>query len=167
MELKQALETRRSIRAFTEQKISDADLMELMEAARIAPSAANKQKYQFVIISGSEVEEFVPLCRNQAFVGQASHLLIGCATDKEFRWGEVDTAIAIDHLTLKAHDMGLGSCWIGAFDAVAVSERIGLTEEAKVVAILAVGYPAAKGVMRSRKTMDELISWGKYRPVEE
>lgn len=162
MKLFEAIKTRRSIRAYTEQKIDETLLLKVLDAARIAPTAANRQNLKFVIIEGERVKDFVPLCRDQEFVGQASHLLVCCATDKESKWKDVDVAIAVDHMTLRAHELGLGTCWIGAFHPEEVAEAINLPDEAKVVAILTIGYPAEPGTMRDRKDMDEIISYDKY-----
>lgn len=162
MELLKALQTRRSIRAYTDEVVEKEILEGVLEAARIAPSAANKQRWKFVIIENDKVEDFVPLCRNQKFVGEASHLIVCCATDKESKWADVDVAIAMDHMTLRAHDLGLGTCWIGAFYPEKVSKAIDLPEEAKVVAILTLGYPAEEGKMRDRKEMDEITSYNTY-----
>lgn len=162
MELLKALKTRRSIRAYTDKVVEKEVLEEVLEVARIAPSAANKQRWKFVIIEKDRVKEFVPLCKDQKFVGEASNLIICCATDKESKWADVDVAIAMDHMTLRAHDLGLGTCWIGAFYPEEVSNAIELPQEAKVVAILTLGYPAKDGVMRDRKAMDEIISYNTY-----
>jgi len=162
MELLKALQTRRSIRAYTDEVVEKEILEGVLEAARIAPSAANKQRWKFVIIENDKVKDFVPLCRNQKFVGEASHLIVCCATDKESKWADVDVAIAMDHMTLRAHDLGLGTCWIGAFYPEKVSKAIDLPEDAKVVAILTLGYPAEEGKMRDRKEMDEITSYNTY-----
>lgn len=162
MELLEALKTRRSIRAYTDEVVRKEMLEGVLEAARIAPSAANKQRWKFVIIEKDRVKDFVPLCKNQKFVGEASHLIVCCATDKESKWADVDVAIAMDHMTLRAHGLGLGTCWIGAFNPEKVSQAINLAEEAKVVAILTLGYPAQEGTMRDRKAMDEIISHNTY-----
>ncbi|MFP4457949.1 MAG: nitroreductase family protein [Clostridia bacterium] len=162
MELLKALKTRRSIRAYTDKVVEKEVLEEVLEVARIAPSAANKQRWKFVIIEKDRVKEFVSLCKDQKFVGEASNLIICCATDKESKWADVDVAIAMDHMTLRAHDLGLGTCWIGAFYPEEVSKAIELPQEAKVVAILTLGYPAKDGVMRDRKAMDEIISYNTY-----
>lgn len=162
MELLKAIQTRRSIRAYTDQIVEKEMLEGVLEVARIAPSAANKQRWKFVIIEKDRVSEFVPMCKNQKFVGEASHLIICCATDKESKWADVDVAIAMDHMTLRAHDLGLGTCWIGAFHPEEVSKAINLPEEAKVVAILTLGYPAKEGVMRDREPMEEIISYNTY-----
>jgi nitroreductase len=162
VELSKALKTRRSIRSYTNEIVSDEILNEVLKAARIAPSAANKQRWKFVVIDNDHIKEFVPICKNQNFVGEASHLIVCCATDKESKWADVDVAIAMDHMTLKAHDLGLGTCWIGAFHPEMVEEAIKLPKEAKVVAILTLGYPAKEGVMRDRKTLDEIVSYNIY-----
>src|SRR6056297_3764682 len=128
MELLKALQTRRSIRAYTDEVVEKEILEGVLEAARIAPSAANKQRWKYVIIENDKVKDFVPLCRNQKFVGEASHLIVCCATDKESKWADVDVAIAMDHMTLRAHDLGLGTCWIGAFYPEKVSKAIDLPE---------------------------------------
>jgi len=163
VELNKALKTRRSIRSYTDEIVSDKLLKEVLEAARIAPSAANKQRWKFVVIEKDKIEDFVPICKNQNFVGQASHLIVCCATDKESKWADVDVAIAMDHMTLRAHDLGLGTCWIGAFYPKLVANEINLPKEAKVVAILTLGYPAKEGTMRDRLGLEDIVSYNIYK----
>lgn len=71
--------------------------------------------------------------------------------------------IAIEHMTLAAHSLGLGTCWIGAFDLPRVKELLDIPEEVKVVALLTLGVPAQKGTVRPRKSLDEIVCCDRYQ----
>lgn len=157
MEVMEAIRTRRSIRCYKSDPIPEEALAAVLEAARIAPSAGNRQEYKFMLVKDESLRKaLVPICRNQAFVGQAPLVIVGCATNPSRRYSFVDVAIAMDHMTLVAQAHGLGTCWIGAFDEDKVKELLGIPEDVSVVCLLPIGVPAKPGVMRSRKSHDEL-----------
>lgn len=163
MQLFEALKTRRSIRAYENVPVPKEKLAQVLEAARIAPSAANKQMWKFVVVEDQDIKEkLVPLCRNQPFVGQAGVVIACCCPDKNWKWADVDVSIAVDHMTLAAHALGLGTCWIGAFDPTGVADLLAVPEEAKIVVLLTLGMPAKETAVRPRKDLEEIVSYNKY-----
>ncbi len=72
---------------------------------------------------------------------------------------EIDAAIAIDHLTLAAADLGLGTCWVGAFDPAKVTYAMGLPEGVEPIAMLSLGYPSEAGRKKNRKPLKELVRY--------
>ncbi|HHY76605.1 MAG TPA: nitroreductase [Firmicutes bacterium] len=158
MDVFEAIANRRSIRAYKNEPVPADALDKILEAARIAPSAGNRQEYKFIVVTDEATRKaLVPACNNQTFVGDAGAVIVGCATNPERRYHAVDVAIAIDHMTLAAHALGLGTCWIGAFSEEKVKELLGIPAEVKVVALLPVGIPAREGVVRPRKSKEELF----------
>jgi len=164
MDIFEAIANRRSIRAYKNEPVPAESLEKVLEAARLAPTAANRQEFKFIVVTDEATRKaLVPACNNQAFVGQAGVVIVACATNPERRFHAVDVAIAVDHMTLAAHALGLGTCWIGAFSEEKVKELLGIPEEVKVVILLPVGIPAKEGVMRPRKPKEELFVKDKWQ----
>ena len=140
--------------------------MELMEVARIAPSGANRQPWEIILVRDeTRKKELVPLCKNQKFIEDCSVLLVG-VDNPEQKWQRVDLAIAFDHITLAAVEKGLGTCWIGAFDREAVARYLKVPEGKVVTACLTLGYPAEDPEPRHRKEMKDLFHWEEYGGTE-
>lgn len=163
MEVFEAIAKRRSIRAYRDETVPEDSLAKVLEAARIAPSAANRQEYKFVVVTGAAIRKaLVEACNNQAFVGDAGVVIVGCSTNPERRYAWVDVAIAMDHMTLVAESLGLGTCWIGAFSEQKVKEILGIPEGVTVVCVMPLGVPAAEGRMRTRKSKEDLFPREKW-----
>jgi nitroreductase len=157
-----AIKKRRSIRKYSKRPIPEKDLMELLEVARLAPSGANRQPWEIILVrEETQKKELVPLCKDQKFIADCSVLLVG-VDDPEQKWQRVDLAIAFDHITLAAVEKGLGTCWIGAFDREAVARYLKVPEGKVVTACLTLGYPAEDPEPRHRKEMEDLFHWGEY-----
>lgn len=178
MELKQAIETRRSIRRFAEKPVGEDTLRELVRLASYAPSWKNTQSVRWhpitdralmsVLANGPalghpgnrDVIESCPLLLVETCVtGRSGFERDGSySTPKGDRWEMFDAGIAAQTLCLAAHDMGLGTVIMGAVDTVAIAETIGLDETRSVSCLIAVGYPNQQPLMPRRKTVDELLS---------
>lgn len=162
MNVMNAIRKRRSIRRYQKRPLDERDLMDLLEAARLAPSGANRQPWQIIVVQDEEtMKGLVPLCKNQGFIADSSALLVGL-DDPGQKWSRVDLAIAFDHISLAAVEKGLGTCWIGAFDRDAVAKHLMVPEPLVVTACLTLGYPAEEPEPRHRKSMDALFFWEEY-----
>lgn len=150
MELSKVILSRRSVRRFKADKVSDDKLRELIKAATYAPSAGNLQPWHFYVIKDALVRKriYEEACRQEVIAG-APILLTVCAENKDIeRYGErgqrlyniQDTAAAIQNILLSAADMGLGSCWCGDFKEDSLKEILNMDNERIPVAIIAVGY---------------------------
>lgn len=163
LEVMEAIRTRRSIRGYKSDPIPKESLDAVLESAMVAPSAANRQEYKFIVVKDESIKQaLVPICHNQSFIGQAPVVIVGCATNPERRYSFVDVAIALDHMTLAAHAHGLGTCWIGAFSEDKVKELLGIPNHVGIVCLLPLGFPAKEGVMRKRKSREELFPVDKW-----
>lgn len=160
---------RRSIRAFKKEKLDTEKIFKLLNAARWAPSAGNRQPWHFIIVLNDELKEkLVPICRNQSFIADASCIIVGLANiEKSPKWAIVDTTIALEHIVLAACELGLGSCWIGAFDENEVKKLLKIPEKYKVVALIPVGFPAESPPPRSRKEIHEIYSINTFESQEK
>jgi nitroreductase len=157
-----AIRNRRSIRKYKKKRIPESDLTEVLEAARLAPSGANRQFWKMIVVQDEERKRgLVPLCKNQKFIEECS-AFIAAVDDPSQKWYRVDVAIALDHLTLAAHAKGLGTCWIGAFDAEKVAEYLGVPKGQVVTVCMTLGYPDEAPEERTRKPTEELFYWEKY-----
>ncbi|MBM3473121.1 MAG: nitroreductase [Armatimonadetes bacterium] len=167
MDVMEAIRTRRSIRKYLPDPVSEEALATVLEAARLAPTACNNQPVRLVVVKDAGLrEKLIDACKGQKFVGQAPVVLVGCALEadsypKQAGWMNtfaIDTAIVFDHLTLAATALGLGTCWIGAFDEQAVREVLGIPAEWRVVCLTPLGTPAESPDPRPRKALEEIVS---------
>ena len=153
---------RRSIRTYKGERISKDKLEKLLEAARLAPSAGNGQNWKFIVIESEQIKnQLVTASNNQAFVGTASHIIAGIG-DPDKKWHQVDLAIALEHIVLGAVELGLGTCWIGAFNENEVNKILKIPQNKKIVALLTVGIPAESPTARPRKTLEEIVTYNEY-----
>ena len=159
MDVEEAIRTRRSIRKWQDRPLERATLEELLEAARLSPVSRNVQQWRIVAVTDRErLQRLVPICNNQRHVGEAGAFLF-IVSDPGAKWTHVDPAIALDHITLRAHEMGLGTCWIGAFDAEAMRRFLGVPDHMVMVIGMTVGYPAEEPAPKGRHPLDELVRW--------
>ena len=156
------IKDRRSIRVYKGERIPKDKLEKLLEAARLAPSAANRQNWKFIVVENEQIKnQLVTACNNQAFVGTASHVIAGIG-DSSQKWHQVDLAIALEHIVLEAVELGLGTCWIGAFNEDEVKKILKIPQDKKVVALLTVGVPAESPSARPRKALEEIVAYNEY-----
>ena len=165
MDVYEAITVRKSVREFADKDIPEETLMRLLGAARLAPSASNRQEWRFVVVRDAETRRKLAMAaKNQTFVGEAPVVLACCAETNGhvMTCGQpcypIDVAIAMDHLTLCAAAEGLGTCWIGAFDEAKVKEILGIPPEIRVVELMPVGYPKTPGpATKSRIPLDKMV----------
>ena len=148
MDVYQAIALRKSIREFSDLAVPQELLNRLLEAARVAASASNRQEWRYVIVRRPEVRRKVAEAAfGQAHVAQAPVVLVCCADTDEhvMPCGQqsypIDVAIATTHITLCAAAEGLGTCWIGAFTEDQVKRILDIPPAIRVVALMPLGYP--------------------------
>ncbi|HKK83034.1 MAG TPA: nitroreductase family protein [Atribacterota bacterium] len=170
----EAIKKRKSIRSYLEKEIPGNVLLEVLEAARKAPSASNRQPWKFVVVQDKKQKQKVmeaSLLHNrvQPFIAEASAIIAGCATDVSHVMPNgipshhVDLSIALEHISLQAAEMDLGTCWIGAFDQEKVKEILNIPENQAIVCLMTLGYPAASGITRKKKALEEIICYNYYK----
>lgn len=165
MDVCDAIATRKSVRAYLDKPIEEEKLNAVLEAARLAPSASNRQEWRFVIVREKEARSQIAMAAGQQmFIAQAPVIIVACAeTDGHIMTcGEpcypIDVAIALDHLTLRAVELGLGTCWIGKFNADEVKKILGIPDEIKVVQLMPLGYPVEPdAIQKKRRAFAEIV----------
>ncbi len=164
MELSEAIATRRSIRAYKPDPVSEEKLKRVLEAARLAPSAANRQPWKLYVIREKELRARLKDAYGQKWFYEAPVILLICAIPARAwsrrdgkNYADVDATIAFDHLTLAAHAEGLGTCWIGAFDPQAVRSILNLPPGEEPLAMTPLGYPDQSPKPTPRKSLEELV----------
>ncbi len=163
MAILKAIKERYSCRDYKPREIEEEKLNEIIEAARLAPSAHNEQPYRLVVAKSKEVREALGSACKQDFIARASLIVAGVSLES----GEVmssgasrssvDVAIAMEHVALQATELGLGTCWVGAFDQQKAKEALSLSSDEAIIALMPLGYPADKQGERVRKDIDELV----------
>lgn len=170
MELENVIKERRSIRAYEDRPIPEEKLRKVLEAARLAPSANNRQPWKFVVAKeGKRRQELAQAADYQTFVGEAPLVIAAVATNTEHVMScgvpshPVDLAIAVDHMTLAAVNEGLGTCWIGAFSQEKVKKILEIPKEYRVVALLPLGYPKEGKGIKVRKSLSEIVCYETFQ----
>ncbi len=170
MGFSELIEKRYSVRAYKPDPVEEEKLQQVLEAARIAPTAANRQPFQLIVIHTAGREEELSRIYGRDWFTQAPLLICACGVpaqgwvrkyDDE-NYTAVDVAIVMDHLTLAATDVGLGTCWVGAFDPAAAREVLGLPDDVVTIAFTPLGYAADQPKPKKRKSLSELVRYERW-----
>ncbi|MDF2539925.1 MAG: nfrA2 [Herbinix sp.] len=162
---------RYSVRSYLGTEVEPDKILSVLEAARMAPSACNLQPVKFVVITDPEVKNIITTQVYQGKWLKSAPVIIAVCGDHNNSWKrwdgkdhcDIDTAIAIDHLTLAAADLGLGTCWICSFDSKLCHRILNMPENYEVVALIPLGYTAEDGIRETnRKNIDDLVCWQKF-----
>lgn len=168
MDVVQAIKKRRSIRRFKSEPIPEDVLKELLDCARVAPSAGNRQPWVFYVVKDPEIrQKLKEASGNQVQVGQAPVVIVVCA-DPEIsaeRYDDrgrtlyfiQDTAAAVQNILLAAVSFGLGTCWIGAFRESLVRQALDLPPNLRPVAMVTVGYPDQEPKPRNLRPFEDIV----------
>lgn len=161
--------SRVSVRGYTSAPLADGDVEKVLEAGRLAPSAANRQPWHFIVVREEAQRRALGEAYTKEWFLQAPVILVVCVEPgKAWKrsdgksYADVDGAIAMDHMTLCAADLGLGTCWIGAFDAAKVRAALGLPEGVEPLAMTPLGRPADAGRPKTRKALSEIVRHEKW-----
>jgi nitroreductase len=160
---------RRSIRAYTDKPVEEAKLRQVLEAAILAPTACNIQPFCLVVSRGEDVAKLAAAYKNKWFLSAPVVITVCCDRSKSWKrgdgkdYGDVDAAIVMDHLILAATELGLGTCWIGAFNRGEAIKALGLPGHMDPVLMTPLGYAAEAPEARARKKLDEVVCWGVYK----
>ena len=177
MDIKECIETRRSVRRFTEEAIPRETILEILRLTSFAPSWKNTQTPRYTIVTDKSVMERIAeecvlgfqyntrtLTRCSALAVQSVVTNISgmekdgsATTSKGSTWEVFDAGISAQTFCLAAHALGVGTCIMGIFDDEKIAAQIGLPEGQRVSALIAMGYPAETPVMPRRHEAAELV----------
>lgn len=170
MDVFEAIKERRSVRAYSAEGVSEADVARLIEAARWAPSAGNTQPCELVIVKDKEIKrKLSKAALNQTFIEKAPVVIVVCADLSRSSRGYgsrgtnlysiQDTAAATENMLLVAHELGLATCWVGAFQEDAVAEAVKAPRNMRPVAIIPVGHPAERPAAAKRRLVEDFVHY--------
>lgn len=151
-------EQRRSVRAYKPDAVPEDLLQQVLEAGRLAPSACNKQPWRFIVVRSEAGRRALGAAYAREWFWKAPVVLAVCILPEE-AWvrsydgknhGMVDGALAMDHMMLAAASLGLGTCWIGAFDPAAAREILGLPDGVEILGLTPLGFPGVETAPRAR-----------------
>ncbi|MDP8315580.1 MAG: nitroreductase family protein [Candidatus Celaenobacter antarcticus] len=184
MNVYEAILSRKSIRSYDTKQLEDDKLDKILEAGRLAPSWQNKQCWQYVVVKDKDTIGKLALksgliSKSNFFIKDAPVVIVACANpnDSGHLNGQdyylVDVAISFQQMMLAAWEMGIGSCWLGAFNDKKVQEILGIPEKLKVVALSPFGYPKDKDSLyakaiktfagsKKRKDIEKIVHWEKW-----
>lgn len=179
MELMECIKSRRSVRKYTDEPITHEVIEEIIDAARFSPSWKNTQIVRYNIIEDKEIMNKIATdCVlgfefNTKTLSRATSILVvsyitkrcgyerdgSFSTAKEDRWEMFDAGVATQTFCLAAHDKGVGTCIMGIFDEEKIAELIGLPENQKIGAVIAMGYPVFSPDAPPRKEVNDLVKY--------
>jgi len=160
---------RRSVRSYKDNDIEEDKLKKILEAARVSPSASNRQEWKFIVVKNRDTRKRLAMAAfNQSFVAEAPVVIIACATEPNriMACGQpahaIDLSIACTHMILQAYDLGLGTCWLGDFKEDEVKQILKIPESVRVVSMTPVGYPNEPPSEKSRKDLNQIVCFEHY-----
>jgi nitroreductase len=166
MDLFEAIESRYSVRGYKPDPVDDATLARVLEAARRAPTAANRQPFRVIVVHTEGREEELKRIYGRPWFTDAPFVLAFVAVPGEAwrrmddkPYDEVDATIAMDHLVLASTALGLGTCWIAAFDPAAAREVLGLPDDVEPIAFTPLGYPDKPSPGSGRRPLEEIVRY--------
>ncbi len=169
MDFQELVEKRYSVRAYRPDPVPEDVLAKVLRAARLAPTAANRQAFRVVVIhTESSRDKLLEIYPREWFVQPPLVLaVIGLPEENWARsdrrnYVDVDAAIVMDHIILAAADLGLGTCWIGAFDPAKARSNLALPANTEPIVFTPLGYPADELREKRRKPIEQLVCYEKW-----
>lgn len=166
MDFFELIRTRYSVRAYTALPVEDDKLARILEAARLAPTAANYQPFRLIVLTTRGREADLRRVYPREWFHQAPLVIAVCTVVAEAwrrrdgkNYGDVDATIAMDHLILAAAAEGLGTCWVAAFDPAAARTLLGIPPGVEPLAFTPLGYPADQPAPKLRKPISDLVKY--------
>lgn len=164
MKLVELAKKRYSCRAYRSDEVERGKLEYIMECVRLSPSAVNKQPWLFRIVSCDEEKAKLRQCYNREWFGTAPmYIVASILHDEEWvradgkRHGDIDIAIAVEHLCLAATEQGLGTCWVCNFDAALCKQLFGMGDNEEPAVLIPLGYAADEPKEKKRKALGEIV----------
>jgi nitroreductase len=164
MDYFECIAARRSVRAYKSDPVEEEKLERLLEAARLAPTACDNQPFKILVVRTAGREAELKGIYAKPWFAAAPLILLACSVPGEAwsrrdgkSYADVDAAIVMDHLILAATALGLGTCWVGAFDPKAAREAFALEALWEPIAFTPLGYALEAPEPRKRKDLADLV----------
>lgn len=163
MNILELIQTRRSVRKYSGEPVTDIDIDTILEAGRWAPSGLNNQPWRFAVIRSQEMKKEVATLTKYSTIVLGADTLIAVFLDRLVIYDKTKDAQAvgacIQNMLLQAHALGLGACWLGQILAKAemVRQALGAPENYELMAVVAVGHPEPAKLIGKREELDTLV----------
>lgn len=172
MNFKDLAQRRYSVRSYQSTPVSDKMLIDIIEAALLAPSAVNFQPWKFIVVTDPVLLGKLHGCYHRDWFKTAPACIVAIGDhdkgwhrptdDKDYT--DIDVAIALDHLMLAATEIGLGTCWICHFNAEKCAEIFDLAANLEPIAMIPIGYPTSETLpAKKRNSIDQMVSWNSFK----
>ena len=169
MDVFTAISQRSSVRSYKTTDVEEDKVNKVLEAARLSPSASNRQEWRFIVVRNKEAKKkLAKAAFGQSFIGEAPVVIVACGTESKSVMGcgqpthTVDVSIACAFMILQAYELGLGTCWIGAFKEDETKKILNIPEHVRVVAMTPLGYSNQPPSKKSRKSLNQIVCFEKY-----
>ena len=171
MAFSELIHARYSVRAYRPDPVPADLLAEVLEAGRLAPTASNRQPIRIIVIHTAGREQELGRVYGREWFVQAPLVLCVCTVPREAwarasfdgrSYADVDAAIVMDHLVLAATSLGLGTCWVAAFDPAAACEVLGLPDGVEPLLFTPLGYPADQPQPKERRPLAALVRYERW-----
>jgi nitroreductase len=169
MEFQDLIKKRYSVRSYQSKPVEEEKLQMVLDAARMAPTAVNKQPFRLIVVKTKGRKEELKQIYHADWFSQASLVICACTVKSESwtrrdgrNYVDVDTTIAMDHLILAATELGLGTCWIAAFNPEAARKVLKIPEDMEPLLFTPLGYPDDKVGVKNRKKLDEFVIYHEW-----
>lgn len=170
MNVKDAIINRYSVRSYLPEPVTDEELSVILDAARMSQSAKNLQDWCFIVVRDKSMKKKLSIAaKGQNFIAEAPVLIACCGVGTGYIMScgqhsyPIDVAIAMENMVLVAHEMGIGTCWIGAFYEDQVKNLLSIPKEGvRIVSMLTLGRPAGIAPVKKRKVIEAIVRYEKW-----
>ena len=157
--------SRRSIRKFKDEAVSEEIINNILEAGRLAPTATNQQPWYFVVAQNQQEKEAFIFSGFNRFVTGADFIILGLYKKSEVvieKLSLMDVTIALQNMVITAKIQGVGSCWMGAFDERKLRDTMNLPDDFITVGAVAFGIPDEQPKQPPKKQLNEIVHFNKW-----
>lgn len=168
MNFLELVKSRYSVRGYLQRGVEPEKLEYILQCARVAPSACNRQPWRIIVLRDTEARQSVAESASRfGWLNEAPLLLVVVADDSQ-AWhrgcdgrnhADIDAAIITEHIVLAATEQGLGSCWVCAFDVEQCHKALSLGNNERAVAIIPIGYASGEPSSRPRKEIEQIVDF--------
>jgi nitroreductase len=171
MELAQAINKRKSTRSFKKKSTDWRDILEAIDSANQAPFAGNQNHLKFIIVQNKNTIKELAKHSSQTWIAESQLLIIVCSDDSHLEehygergriYGKQQAGAAIENLLLRLTDLGISSCWVGAFTDELVRNCLKIPSHIQVEAIIPTGYAQSSEPKKKKKSLEDTIYWEKW-----
>ena len=155
MDFKNSYKNATAYAPIKKRKSRTTKLHQVLNAARMAPTGGNRQAFQLVVVHTADREDEMRQMYNKDWFVDAPIVIVACAAPDY----KLNIGIVMDHLILAATELGLGTCWIGAFNRDAARDILGIPDDMEPIICATLGYAADETRPKKRKALDELVRY--------